>query len=482
MLHRIALSWLWLTLLGGVHATETSPSRPNFLVIISDDQRPDTIAALGNRWINTPALDQLVRTGTSFTRAICSNPHCVPSRAEILTGTTGFRNGVLHANGRFRSGGVFWAETLRQAGYRTWYSGKWMNDGSPKTRGYEHTRALFSSGGGGARTNSFPTDHKGAPVSGYSGWTFKRDDGNPEPDKGIGLTPDINRLIAEGAIAALRENDSRPFFLHVNFTAPHDPLLIPPGGSHRLSTLQIPPPANWLPEHPFDHGNLRGRDEMLLPFPRTPAAISRELAAYYVVIEEMDRQIGRILETLEAQGRHENTVVIFSSDHGLALGSHGLAGKQNQYEHTIGVPLIFRGPGILADHRQSTPCALRDLFPTSCELAGITVPGAVTGRSLAPHLKGTPPDHSGFSFGYWQDCQRMIRSERFKLIAYPKVNRWQWFDLKADPEERNDLTARAAEWTTEQRGEFTALRARLERWLQAESDPDVETVSRMAAP
>ncbi len=128
-------------------ADVTSDSRPNVLLIVSDDQRPDTIHALGNPVIHTPALDSLVRQGMTFTRAVAPNPICVPSRAEIMTGCDGFRNRVGVFGSRMNPDLTRWADCMRDAGYHTWYVGKWMNDGRPINRGYEDSDGLFASGG-----------------------------------------------------------------------------------------------------------------------------------------------------------------------------------------------------------------------------------------------------------------------------------------------------------------------------------------------
>ena len=223
----------------------------------------------------------------------------------------------------------------------------------------------------------------GRPVTGYRGWIFQDDQGNKFPEKGVGLTPNISQEFADAAIEFIRRKPKKPFFLHVNFTAPHDPLFMPPGYERKYDSQKIPLPPNFLPEHPFDHGNFEGRDEKLLPWPRTPKDVREDLAVYYAVISHMDEHLGRILAALEETGLAQDTFVIFTSDHGLAMGSHGLRGKQNMYEHTVGVPLIFRGPGIPRGSRSEAQCYLRDLYPTVCDLAGIPVPPTVQGRSLA---------------------------------------------------------------------------------------------------
>ena len=450
----------------GVARSAPSGPQPNFLVIITDDQRPDTIHALGNRQIETPSFDRLVREGMTFTRATCAFPLCVPSRAEILTGATAFRNGVPFGEGRLRAGQVFWADALRSAGYRTWYCGKWMNDGAPTTRGYDETRGLFSSGGGGAAGQESRYGRKGRLVTGYRGWTFKTADGRPELAKGIGLTAETSRHIADAAINLLGRVSSEPFFLHVNFTAPHDPLIIPPGYESKYDSESIELPENFATQHPFDHGNFTGRDEQLLPWPRTPAAVREELAAYYAVIDDMDAQIGRILRALEESGKYDDTVIVFSSDHGLALGSHGLMGKQNMYEHTIGVPFIIAGPGIPQGQRTAAQIYLRDIYPTTCDLAGIPIPTSVDGKSLVPILRGTATQLYPAVFGYFQDYQRMIRTDRWKLIHYPQQSKYQLFDLDNDPAELNDLASRNAYQRVK-----NDLATRMHNWFMTAGDP-----------
>lgn len=462
-----ASSWATLALLFACATTPDEPSaRPGFLVIVTDDQRPDTIAALGNPHISTPNLDRLVRDGMTFTRATCAFPLCVPSRAEILTGATSFRNGVPFDGGRLKRDMVFWADALRDAGYHTWYSGKWMNDGSPQTRGYDETSGLFSSGGAGDDGRKPRYGRNGRLITGHRGWTFKTDDGQPELSKGIGLTGETSRHIADGAIALLERRSDKPFFLHVNFTAPHDPLIIPPGTAGKYDPAQMPSPENFLPRHPFDHGAFEGRDENLLPWPRTEDDIREEIAAYYAVIDDMDTQIGRILKTLEAIGQYDNTVIIFTSDHGLALGSHGLMGKQNMYEHTIGVPFIIAGPGIPRGGRTTAQIYLRDMFPTTCELAGVPIPESVSGRSLVPVLEGTATQIRPAVYGYYFNFQRMIRTERWKLIRYPQLDRQQLYDLRNDPTEQVDLATQA-----EHANQLADLSARMDQWFREQGDP-----------
>lgn len=442
---------------------------PNILFLLTDDQRPDTVQALGNPLIETPHLDQLVSRGMNFTRATCSYPICVISRAEILSGMHGWENGIDALGGtRFREGITFWAEALAGSGFTTCYVGKWHTRGRPSDYGYAEVRRLFS-GGGGKWWEEGQTDWKGTPITGYRGWIFQDETGKEKyPDLGVGLTPDIDSKFADGAIAFIEEQkrSPAPWFLHVNFTGPHDPLFIPPGyeGKYRIDDMVLP--ENFMAEHPFDHGNLRGRDEELLPFPRTREDIADLLRVYYSVIDYLDQQVGRIIDALEKTGQLDNTIVIYSSDHGMAVGSHGLRGKQNQYEHTINVPLIVAGPGVASGVSSDAQIYLRDLFPTTCELAGITIPDSVTAKSFAGILRGDQSGHREEVFGYFKDTQRMIRTDRWKYVEYPVAKERQLYDLAADPLEKHNLVDDPS-WD----GVVKDLSARLDQWREETGDP-----------
>ena len=440
----------------------SAKAKPNVLLIVTDDQRPDSIAALGNDVIDTPNLDRMVKQGMTFEQATCANPLCVPSRAEILSGCSSFRNGVRGMGAeRIDPKLTLLPTAMASAGYHAWYVGKWMNDGRPLTRGYHETKALFSNGGGTWKKGEIILGRKGRAVTGYRNWTFKDSKGVPDLSKGIGLTPLTDKYIADGAVQFLKRKTDKPFFLHLNFTSPHDPLIYPPGYEDKYNPENLKLPPNFLPRHPFDHGNYEGRDERLLPWPRTKEDVLEELAVYHAVIDHIDKQVGRIIGQLRADGRLKNTFVIFTSDHGLALGSHGLMGKQNMYEHTIRVPLILSGPRIPNDKRSNALCYLRDLYPTICDLVGVPTPKSVEARSLLPVILGKKEAVYEEVYGYFRDKQRMIRNKRFKLIHYPHLNRYQLFDLSEDPQELNDLSKNSA-----LKGILAGLRVKLEKWFR----------------
>ena len=179
--------------------------------------------------------------------------------------------------------------------------------------------------------------------------------------------------------------------------------------------------------------------------------VRKLLAVYYAVLSDLDEQVGRIVAALEETGQLENTLIIYSSDHGVAVGSHGLRGKQNMYEHTVNVPLILAGPGIPEGVQRSTQLYLRDLYPTTCELIGIQTPKSVEGRSFVAAIRDASQAIHSQVFCYFRDVQRMVRDRRWKLIHYPKIDRWQLFDLQTDPNERIDLSNDAAHAATLER-------------------------------
>jgi arylsulfatase A-like enzyme len=233
---------------------------------------------------------------------------------------------------------------------------------------------------------------------------------------------------------------------------------------------EVPLPANFLPEHPFDNGELEVRDELLAARPRGEEEIRRHLAEYYAMITHADAGMARVLEALEATGRAEETIVVFSGDNGLAVGQHGLMGKQNLYEHSVRVPLVFRGPGIPAGEQRDDYCYLLDIFPTLCELTGLDVPASVEGASLAEALAGAGRGGREELLLAYRGLQRAVKDRRWKLIEYfvGGQRTTQLFDLRADPLETNNL---AEDPTCADH--LRRLRRRIVRWRDELDDDSV---------
>ena len=237
-----------------------------------------------------------------------------------------------------------------------------------------------------------------------------------------------------------KRDAKRPFFIYLAPPVPHDPRLAPPQFTALYEPTKLSLSKNFLPEHPFDNGELAVRDELLAPHPRTPETMRQHLADYYATISDLDHQVGRILAELERQGLAGNTIVIYSSDQGLAVGGrHGLMGKQNLYEH-VKPPLVIAGPGI-PQGQSAALVYLFDLFPTICDLAGVATPAVVEGKSLLGIIQGRQPAVRDWLLCGYKDCQRMVRDERWKLIRYQAggTATTQLFDLANDPDEMHNL-------------------------------------------
>jgi len=226
-------------------------------------------------------------------------------------------------------------------------------------------------------------------------------------------------------------------------------------------------PKNFLPSHTFDNGEMEVRDEMLAPHPRTPEIVREHIAAYYGMITHVDSQMGRVLDTLEQTGHAGDTIVIFAADNGLAVGQHGLLGKQNLYDHSVRVPLVIGVPGLPRGAKCDSFCYLLDLFPTICDMTGSPVPGTVEGKSLAPLLKNPRAKVRDTVFFAYRHVQRGVRTERWKLIRYNVngVETTQLFDIQNDPLEMKSLASDAA--AAPRVREMNAL---LKRWMRDTGD------------
>jgi len=253
-----------------------------------------------------------------------------------------------------------------------------------------------------------------------------------------------SELFADSTIEFLRNHEgTQPFFAYVAFTAPHDPRMSPPPYQDMYYRDRPPLPPNFLPQLPFDNGMMSDlRDENLGAWPRTEAMIRDQLAEYYGLITHLDAQIGRILAALESSRHARNTLIIYAADNGLALGSHGLLGKQSVFEHSMRVPLIFVGPGLPRGRSTRAFTYLLDVFPTLCDLLALPPPPGLAGESLRPLWEGTKEQVRDSVFLPFLQIQRAVRDERWKLVAYPKIGHLQLFDLQTDPHETVNLIDR----------------------------------------
>lgn len=424
--------------------------RPNVVLFFADDQRFDTIKALGNPRIVTPNLDKLVARGTAFTHAhIPCGTHgaiCMPSRAMLHTGRSLFH--IQDSGATIPRDHEMLGESLRRAGYRTFGTGKWHNGRESFNRSFESGDEIMFGG---------MADHWNVPVYHYdpSGKYDKRlayiknptEYGNNEISwreaDHINSGVHSSEMLADAAIKFLEEQDgSQPFFTYVALLAPHDPRTMPsefkahyPDETHEL-------PPNCYGAHPFDNGSLKIRDELLEDFPRSPEALKRHNAEYYAMITHLDHELGRIVDALEEKALIDNTIVVFAGDNGLAVGQHGLMGKQNCYDHSVRVPLIFAGPGIPSAKQSDAYVYLFDIYPTLCELLKIDRPDTIEGISLVPAILDTDEKVREHLYFAYISSQRAVKNRRYKLIEYAVRDRerqTQLFDLENDPWEMNNL-------------------------------------------
>lgn len=421
----------------------------NVLFIVTDDQRYDTIQALGNREIKTPNMDRLVNEGTAFTQAHIpggtTGAVCMPSRAMLHTGRGLFH--IEREGQRIPAAHTTMAETFQKNGYETFAAGKWHNGTEAFHRGFESGANLFFGG---------MWDHWCVPTCVY--------DPTGEYDNVVDVTVNFttsnqtrkihadhfnhgihsSELLSNTAIEFLngREKD-RPFFLYLSYLAPHDPRVMPEQFRTMYDPEQISLPPNFSPTHDFPIGIEDIRDERLAAWPREEQEVRRHMAEYYGMISHLDYEIGRVLEALEKMGEADHTLIVLAGDNGLAVGSHGLMGKQSNYDHSIRVPLVLRGPGIPKGKRISNYVYLLDVYPTLCSLLGLEIPESVEGMDFSPMLEDDTfqiRDHLYFAYA---DLIRSVKDERYKLIQYRNGNeRHQLFDLWEDPYELHDLSDR----------------------------------------
>ena len=436
-------------------------AKPNILFILTDDQRRGTIHALGCEELVTPNLDSLVKRGIAFDRATIMGGNqgavCVPSRAMIMTGRS-----LFHTAGKLDNH-VLLPQCFREQGYNTFLAGKWHNERTAVNRAFTGARSIYFGGMGKAKKGAADGESVEITVQDY-------DPAGKYPAAQAKATDrDATSVIADSAIEFITSyKDDKPFFLYMATTSPHDPRIAPKKFRDLYDPANIPLPANFLPQHPFDNGELKVRDEMLAGFPRKPEEIRKHIADYYACISWADDNIGRVFDALKKSGRFENTIVIFAGDNGLALGQHGLMGKQSVYEHSIGVPLVFAGPGIPAGKRSDALCYLMDIFATTCDLAGVSKPDGLESQSLLPVIRGEKPAVRDELFFAYRNFQRAVETPDTKLIEYTvgKERHTQLFDLKADPWEMKNLAD-----SPDRAADLAKLRQRLAALAKQLGDP-----------
>jgi arylsulfatase A-like enzyme len=435
--------------------------KPNVLFIISDDQSYETISALGHTDIDTPNLDRLTANGTTFTHAYnmgaWGGAVCVASRAMLITGQTIWRARAKEKDLRAEvAAGRFWPQRMAAQGYETYFSGKWHIAADPN-KAFDHV-VNTRPGMPGAKSEGY-----NRPISGQP------DPWSPSDPKFGGFWQGgkhWSEVLADDGIGFLERaaKSEKPFFMYLAFNAPHDPRQAPQEYVDRYPLDRIRMPESFLPEYPEKEAIGAGkdlRDEKLAPFPRDEHAVKVNRQEYYAIITHMDTQIGRILDALDHTGMAHNTWIIFTSDHGLGVGHHGLMGKQNMYDHSLRVPFIVTGPGVKAGAKIDAPIHLQDAMATALDLAGAEREG-IEFQSVRPLLDG---EKGGLDAVYaaYMDVQRAVVHDGWKLILYPEAKVAKLFNLTEDPRETKDLAADSA-MAERKKSLFTKFRELQERY------------------
>jgi arylsulfatase A-like enzyme len=432
---------LAFTLLAGAAVRAEEPLRPSFLILITDDQRWDSLGSTGHPFSRTPHLDRLAAGGVTFTNAFVTTAICCVSRASFFTGLYARH----HRVGDFATAlapevlARSFPALLKKAGYRTGCFGKWGIGGEEPKGVFDVWRAWGGQG-------SFFHAENGEEVH-NSEWLARR---------------------AEEFLRGVRPGE--PFCLTVCYKAPHDPFLPDAESLALYEEEEVAPPRTYTEAHframPEFIRRSEGRKRLLARHP-DPAAYQRFVKQYLRCIAGVDRSAGRILALLEELGLAPSTVVVFTSDHGFFLGEHGLSGKWLMHEESIRIPLIIRWPG-LAEARRGARAdelvLLLDIAPTLCDLAGVEAPPN-DGRSLRPLLE------QGSASGWREDFfyehhydhggaiprTEGVRTRSWKYITYFDVEPpfSELYDLEKDPHEEHNLAGK-----TEHRERLEALRAR----------------------
>ncbi len=473
---------------------EAKPAqRPNILFIFTDDHGVQAISTYGSKINRTPQIDRLADSGMRFDNCFCTNAICAPSRAVILTGKHSHINGQVSNHERFDGSQSTFPKMLRQAGYQTALIGKWHLKSDPT--GFDHWEVLIDQG----PYYNPPMIRNGEKVQ-YTGYTTD--------------------IITDRALEWMQQRDpEKPFLLMCQHKAPHrdwkpdarhltmyDDVTIPEpptlfddwSGRSRASTMQemtiaehmspgdlklttprrlnaeqlAPWNAAYGPKNEaFREANLTGKDLVRWKY-------QRYAKDYLRCVASVDDNIGRLLDYLEQSGLADNTVVVYSSDQGWFLGEHGWFDKRWMYEESLRMPFIVRWPGKTKPGSVNTDLVQNlDFAPTFLAMAGADVPGDMQGRSAAPLLAGETPDDWRDAVYYhfyadwaWHTVPRHygVRTDRYKLIHFYRIDEWELYDLVKDPDEMHNLYDDPAYAST-----VIRLKAVLQRLRQQYRESDV---------
>lgn len=457
-------------------ATAGAPGeRPNILLVTVDQFVVQGLSAAGNKYVRTPAIDSIAAGGMRFEKSYCTYPVCTPARASWVTSRMPHELGILsnQINPGIPDNIPTLGDTFRQAGYRTAWAGKW------------HIPAPYP---------GFLTGER-AKIPGFDVLPMEGPAHRSNPDVGPGTGSDPTT--AKAALKFLGERHDRPFMLVVSFLNPHDICEYPREPQHYAK----PPTADAaLPPLPANFNAMAGEPSVIADDRARTMKPGSELAGwsdlqwrqyrwtYNHLTEIVDGLIGQVLAALRNSPYADNTMIIFTADHGEMGGSHHLKTKLYMYEESVAVPFIVTparrdAGGFLSGVNRTHLVSGLDVFPTLCDFAGVPIPDKLGGLSVRPLVEsrsaGAPPrwrDHLVAEINGGNDC-RMVRTTRFKYVVYAQgTAREQFFDLEADAGETKNLIGDAtlapeiarhrqllATWSRETKDEFGTATTRDEK-------------------
>ncbi len=408
---------------GGRLRAAESKKRPNVLIITTDQQRVDAMSAVGNKWVKTPNMDSLAANGVYFMNSYSPYPLCSPARSALHAGRPPHEIGVDHNSMPVDSKIPLSGQVFREAGYDTGYAGKW------------HCPEVYPTGS----------------IAGYDS---------------LNTTTRVGKLaqvVDEGTMSAtvefIRRKRDKPFIAVASFINPHD-ICLPAGEASplldQLWQRYQPPAGAELPPLPTNFGDTQGLPEGFARRPKHDGWDENQwrkyIYAYYRMVEDVDRQVGQVLQALRESGQEDNTVIVFTSDHGEGLASHRWTGKMMYYQEEAAVPLIVSWKGVTPGgriDREHLVSAL-DVLPTICDYAGVKGPAVMRGQSLRSVIdrpKEAGHEHVVSEMANGPARSFMVRTKQYKYMVFPAASgqkQEMFFDMPADPGEMKNLAAEPA--------------------------------------
>ncbi len=431
---------------------DSSSDRPNILWITGEGIPLKVLGCYGSTLIETPHIDRIAKEGMRFENSFCTNALCAPSRATLLTGTYSNVNGQLSnfdtgPDGRpsFAASQETMAKVFQRNGYQTGMVGKWHLPANPGETGFDYF--VFKRGAGGPYYNP-----NGYLRNTSLGSTVIHEESYPGY-----MTDNFTDFAIEGM-----KQFKQPFFMMMQFFNDHRPFDPPHKYEHLYDDKRIPEPGTFYDDYSMRAAPAKEARMRIAYMPdfNPPADLTERqrqqwnyqkfMGHFLGVLRSQDDNVGRLLKYLDESGLAENTIVIYTADHGFFMGDHGWFDKRFMYEQAIRVPWMIRYPGHIKPGSVSTDWVVNiDNAPTALDLAGLPIPESMQGRSLRPLFEGNVPSDWQKSFYYhyyefydsehWVLPHYGIRTDRYKLISYYTVNEWELFDLEKDPDEMENL-------------------------------------------